>query len=402
MADLTMGQRIAEERKRLGISQEALGEKVGVSRQAISKWESDGAVPEIDKLIALSKLFGVSVGWLLGVEETSMEIPEESAPQEPEAPAVREPTLWLAILAYLKTLPGLRKLGILLLIVVQLLMCWRIIWCYNAANQARTFAHRAEQATDRLEMEVEALKAAIEEKEAAGPGTLLSGYSFDTVLEKEEMKATVTFSAVPYSWQEGDTGYLCVNGKGVTPLQIPCQWDGAFLICAAVLNLTDGFELCFAVEHADGSRQLQMLSDAYLENAEFAQPPTIIGSVGSAQYDPEKKELLLKELKVNYQRSEKYTDTAVTWQTMAVILLVDGQESTRYALFDANVRQDSTLTGGGSGITSSEKVLENVELKEGQQVELVAYADFSNGISAQETIGRWTVEADGVLTPILD
>ena len=61
---MTIGQRIAEERKRLGISQEALGEKLGISRQAISKWESDASVPEIDKLIALSKLFSVSVGWL--------------------------------------------------------------------------------------------------------------------------------------------------------------------------------------------------------------------------------------------------------------------------------------------------------------------------------------------------
>ena len=69
MNELTMGQRIAEERKKLGLSQEGLGEKMGVSRQAISKWEADGAVPEIDKLITLSKLFGVSVGWLLGVEE---------------------------------------------------------------------------------------------------------------------------------------------------------------------------------------------------------------------------------------------------------------------------------------------------------------------------------------------
>ena len=75
MVETTLGQRIAERRKMLGLSQEALGEKLGLSRQAISKWESDSAVPEIDKLIALSKLFSVSVGWLLGTEE------EASAPQ---------------------------------------------------------------------------------------------------------------------------------------------------------------------------------------------------------------------------------------------------------------------------------------------------------------------------------
>ena len=63
---MTIGQRVGQKRKELGLSQEALGEQLGVSRQSIYKWESDAAVPEIDKLIALSRLFGVSVGWLLG------------------------------------------------------------------------------------------------------------------------------------------------------------------------------------------------------------------------------------------------------------------------------------------------------------------------------------------------
>ena len=66
---MTTGQRVAQKRKELGLSQEALGEKLGVSRQSIYKWESDSALPEVEKLVALSRLFGVSVGWLLGVEE---------------------------------------------------------------------------------------------------------------------------------------------------------------------------------------------------------------------------------------------------------------------------------------------------------------------------------------------
>ena len=67
---MTLGQRIQELRKKQGLSQETLGEKLGVSRQAISRWEMDGAVPEVDKLIALSKLFGVSLNDLLQVEKS--------------------------------------------------------------------------------------------------------------------------------------------------------------------------------------------------------------------------------------------------------------------------------------------------------------------------------------------
>ena len=66
---MTIGQRIAELRRQNNLSQEALGEALGVTRQSISKWESDGALPEIEKLAAMSRLFGVSVGALLGVEE---------------------------------------------------------------------------------------------------------------------------------------------------------------------------------------------------------------------------------------------------------------------------------------------------------------------------------------------
>lgn len=66
---MTLGQRIQELRKGLGLSQEELGERMGVSRQAISKWEGDQTIPELDKLIALSKLFGLTVGQLLGVEQ---------------------------------------------------------------------------------------------------------------------------------------------------------------------------------------------------------------------------------------------------------------------------------------------------------------------------------------------
>ncbi len=70
---MTVGQRIAQKRKELGLSQEALGERLGVSRQAIYKWESDAALPEIEKLVNLSREFSVSIDWLLGQEDETRE-----------------------------------------------------------------------------------------------------------------------------------------------------------------------------------------------------------------------------------------------------------------------------------------------------------------------------------------
>lgn len=73
---MTTGQRIAQKRKELGLSQEALGAKLGVSRQTIYKWESDTSLPEIEKLVQLSHCFQVSIGWLLGEEAETPQGPE--------------------------------------------------------------------------------------------------------------------------------------------------------------------------------------------------------------------------------------------------------------------------------------------------------------------------------------
>lgn len=66
---MTLGQRISTYRKQLGISQEALGERLGVSRQAVSKWETDTAAPDMTNLIALAREFGVSVAELTQTPE---------------------------------------------------------------------------------------------------------------------------------------------------------------------------------------------------------------------------------------------------------------------------------------------------------------------------------------------
>lgn len=83
MEKTTLGRRIQEGRKAAELSQEALGERLGVSRQAVSKWEADAAIPELENLIAMSRIFGITVGCLLGVEEAA-ETDREDQTQAPE------------------------------------------------------------------------------------------------------------------------------------------------------------------------------------------------------------------------------------------------------------------------------------------------------------------------------
>ena len=62
---MTLGEKLARARKEKNITQEQLADNLGVSRQSISKWESDTAYPETDKLIRMSELFDCSLDYLL-------------------------------------------------------------------------------------------------------------------------------------------------------------------------------------------------------------------------------------------------------------------------------------------------------------------------------------------------
>lgn len=66
---MTFSEKLTRLRKREGISQEALAEALGVSRQAVSRWEQGTALPDGSKLLPCAKYFGVSVDWLLDEDQ---------------------------------------------------------------------------------------------------------------------------------------------------------------------------------------------------------------------------------------------------------------------------------------------------------------------------------------------
>ena len=78
---MTVGQRIQEHRKKNGLSQEELGQRLLVSRQTVSLWEKDQTLPTVDNLLLLKDIFGISVDELLGKEEEPQALEEK----EPKA-----------------------------------------------------------------------------------------------------------------------------------------------------------------------------------------------------------------------------------------------------------------------------------------------------------------------------
>lgn len=77
-----LSEKIVALRRKSGLSQEQLAEQIGVSRQAISKWEGGLSTPELDKLQALSRFFQVSLDELAGEQTLSVDQALKNVPQE--------------------------------------------------------------------------------------------------------------------------------------------------------------------------------------------------------------------------------------------------------------------------------------------------------------------------------
>ena len=109
---MTLGQRISQHRKALNISQEELGARLGVSRQAVSKWETDLSAPDMNNLLALAREFGVSLAELTETPEKS--VPDTVAVEKPPASPPNFPHRRIGRLLWI-------ILGIFLLLILVML-----------------------------------------------------------------------------------------------------------------------------------------------------------------------------------------------------------------------------------------------------------------------------------------
>lgn len=69
VTNMTFAEKLKSIRKQAGMSQEKLAEKLGVSRQAVTKWETDAGIPDIENIMAISALFDLSIDELLSNEK---------------------------------------------------------------------------------------------------------------------------------------------------------------------------------------------------------------------------------------------------------------------------------------------------------------------------------------------
>lgn len=125
---IQLGTNLADMRKRKGLSQEALAEKLGVSRQAVSKWERGESSPDTDTLIELSRLYGVSLDVLVGNKQEDTPSSAKKVKKTKKGPIEKNEPL----------LPGLSskllKFPFPLIVIVFYILCgltlnlWHPMW----------------------------------------------------------------------------------------------------------------------------------------------------------------------------------------------------------------------------------------------------------------------------------
>lgn len=263
---MTTGQRIAQKRKEAGLSQETLGAELGVSRQSIYKWESDTALPEIDKLVALSRRFSVTVGWLLGVEE----MPEAaSAPDSGELTDAQLKMVEEITERYIAALPAPkpRKKWPYVLAVLAVLCA-----AYNIYDSIRMIGQQFDGVYNRINQMERSVSSQVYDISNQVEGILKQQNSLTvdsgTSLELYDLKAnTVTFSvyAVPKTYVEGMTmEFLAENGETTSNVVGKAGEDGTSQRFSAALSipLTDDITLSALLVLPDGTRQTQPL-DTY-------------------------------------------------------------------------------------------------------------------------------------------
>lgn len=259
---MSIGQRIAQKRKEQGLSQEALGEQLGVSRQSIYKWESDSALPEIEKLIALSQLFRVSVGWLLGAEEAAAPVQEEPSGELTESQLNMVQEIVDRYLAAQPKPKPRKKWPRVLLGLVLLATVFHVIHRLDQIDhQYQRVQMTVSNVQDSVNSQINGIADQVE--------TILKAQNSLTAEYGTEIKGarladnTITFSAyaVPKTFVEGMTAtFTADNGQDSPALTVPAVANQKFstdISCA----LTDSIVLSVTFTSPDGTKQTQILDE---------------------------------------------------------------------------------------------------------------------------------------------
>jgi len=255
MNNMTTGQRIASRRKLANLSQEDISQELGVSRQAVSKWESDTGLPDIDNLIALSKIFGVSVGWLLGTEQDPSFDPSTGL-SDAQLKMVEEIIVRNKPRSYRGWIAAAMAVCILTLSVFGIFFQGRLARLSeeNAAAQERIAA---------LTAQVDTMNTALTQQ--AREDALLLNCHTRATLNDDGQTVTMDFYLIPKLFQENAQAYVTILNQETPVFEtIQCQHMGNWYHCRAELPVANSYRYSFLLATDSGFQEQALESLDYV------------------------------------------------------------------------------------------------------------------------------------------
>lgn len=267
-------EKLYELRRASGMSQEELAEKLGVSRQAVSKWESGATQPELSKLIELSKLYSVSVDELLSLEHAK---PEQDAAESPvQSNAEKAPAEKLSFrdfcIQHKKIIGGaaVAAMALAALIAVGVHYNNRINSLSMQVNDLRSQLYNVQNNLSNQIAGISNNVSDILERESS----LISQYSYEVKhVDLKKQECTLAFSLLPKTISENTIVNISVidrssssplSSVGPSVYNVPLTQDGfGYLRGDIALALSDelGVNVNFMTNGETQSQELDTISN---------------------------------------------------------------------------------------------------------------------------------------------
>lgn len=382
MKELTLGQRIAAKRNELGLSQSALGEQLGVSRQSVFKWESDAAIPEIDKLIALSRLFGVSLDWLLGIGDASAtEVPIPEAEKQDFTERERQ---ILELLANRKTvLPRwLKAMAVVAVVCVSVAMINSSIALYRSS--------RAKEQAASLETYIQSMIPA--------PARVVQEMDYDCIPALDGSGAKVQMRIVPYGYQEGQSAALNVLLGGEVRYVQSCTWTGANWETEFHLDPADGYQFLFRITDEAGLDLTQELKAPILSQLGLNLAWPTDYSVTWKKAEVLSDSLIFTDMHLQIPLPGVYRYSTDLWERCDLVLTNDaGVELCRYDLMHRSA-YSAKVNFGGSDVDFTTQMVQLFfeEPDVGDHLYLTLECVLNTGYQFFCPVEEWIMQSDGL------
>lgn len=282
-------EKLYELRRASGMSQEELAEKLGVSRQAVSKWESGATQPELGKLIELSKLYSVSVDELLSLEHAK---PEQDAAESPvQSNAEKAPAEKLSFRDFCiqhKKIIGGAAVALAALIAVGVHYNNRINTLSTQVNDLRSQLYSVQS---NLSNQIDGISNNVSDI-LTRESSLISQYNYEiTNVDLKKQECTIAFSLLPKTISEGTTVIIGVTDHGnSSPLDsyrpgysADLTQDGfGYLHGSVTVPLSDELGVGVNFKH-DGETQSEELDTIYDLKSRYQ--PQLIDFIAPISYE---------------------------------------------------------------------------------------------------------------------